>query len=67
MQCDMAIAITNTSSEAYQIYTQESQQIQDGNLTSFRIPYLVPTVLAKTFHPRTLGQKAYADLIMGVW
>lgn len=67
MQCDIAIAITNTSSPAYHVYTEEMQQVKQGNYSAVRVPVYIPTVLVKTFHPRTLGQLAYADLIKAVW
>lgn len=67
MLCDISIAASNVSSFEYQVAQEEEVQIQEGNLTELRIPWYVPTRLAKTFHPKTLGQQAFANEIMAVW
>ena len=67
MLCDIAIASSNASSFEYQVIQEEYVHIQHGNLTELRIPWYVPTRLAKTFHPKTLGQQAFANGIMAVW
>lgn len=67
MQCDIASAITNTSSEAYTVFSEDMKEMEDKNLTAVRIPWWVPTAEAKTFHPRSLGQKAFKDAIMAAW
>lgn len=67
MLCDIAVAASNTSSFEHQVIEGEILQIQRGNLTELRIPWYVPTRLAKTFHPKTLGQLAFANEIMTVW
>lgn len=67
MLCDISIAASNTSSFEYHIIQEEAVQIQGGNLTELWIPWYVPTKLAKTFHPKTLGQLAFANEIMAVW
>ena len=67
MQCDIAKAITNTSSFEYQVMSQEFQQDKNKNLTTLEVPWYVPTRLAKTFHPRTLGQQALKNAIMAKW
>ena len=66
MLCDISIAAFNTSSFEYQVVQREAVQIQQGNPTELRIPWYVPTRLAKTFHPKTLGQLAFANEIMTV-
>lgn len=67
MLCDISIAASNTSSFEHQVIEEETMQVQEGNLTELRIPWYVPTRLAKTFHPKTLGQLAFANEIMAVW
>ena len=67
MTCDVARAITNTSSLEYQIMSQEFQQVQEGNLTTLQVPWYIPTRMAKTFHPRTLGQLALKQGIMNAF
>ena len=67
MLCDIAIAASNTSSFENQVIQGDGIRIQEGNLTELRIPWYVPTRLAKTFHPKTLGQLAFANEIMAVW
>ena len=67
MLCDVSVAASNTSSFEYQVIDGETVQIQEGNLTELRIPWYVPTRVAKTFHPKTLGQLAFANEIMAVW
>lgn len=67
MLCDISIAASSASSFEHQVIEEEAVQIQQGNLTELRIPWYVPTRLAKTFHPKTLGQQAFANEIMAVW
>ena len=67
MLCDIAIAASNTSSFENQVIQGDRMRIQEGNLTELRIPWYVPTRLAKTFHPKTLGQLAFASEIMAIW
>lgn len=67
MLCDIAIAASHDSSFENQVIKDDAVQIHRGNLTELRIPWYVPTRLAKTFHPKTLGQQAFADEIMAVW
>lgn len=67
MLCDISVAASNTSSLEHQVIEGETVHILEGNLTELRIPWYVPTRLAKTFHPKTLGQLAFANEIMAVW
>ena len=67
MLCDISIAASSASSLEYEVIQEEAVQIQHGNLTELRIPWYVPTRLAKTFHPKTLGQQTFANEIMAVW
>ena len=67
MLCDISTAATSAESFEYQVIQEDAMQIKQGNLTELRIPWYVPTRLAKTFHPKTLGQRAFADEIMAVW
>ncbi|CAF9936141.1 MAG: hypothetical protein ALECFALPRED_006712 [Alectoria fallacina] len=67
MLCDIAIAASRASSFEHQVIQEETMQIKQGNLTELRIPWYVPTRLAKTFHPKTLGQQAFANEIMAIW
>ena len=46
---------------------KDAVKIQQGAFTELQIPWYVPTRLAKTFHPKTLGQQAFANEIMAVW
>ena len=39
----------------------------DKEIKTDEISWYLPTRSAKTFHPRSLGQKAYADLIQATW
>ena len=67
MLCDISIAASSASTLEHKVVQEELVQIQQGNLTELRIPWYVPTRLAKTFHPKTLGQQAFANEIMAVW
>ena len=67
MLCDISLAASDPSSFEHQIIQDEDVKIQQGNMTELRIPWYVPTRLAKTFHPKTLGQQAFANEIMAVW
>lgn len=67
MLCDISIASSNASSFEFYVIHEEAVQIRQGNVTELRIPWYVPTRLAKTFHPKTLGQLAFANEIMAVW
>ena len=67
MLCDIAIAASHASSFENKVIEEDAMRIQQGNLTELRIPWYVPTRLAKTFHPKTLGQQAFANEIMAVW
>ena len=65
--CDISAAATKNSSLERQVIIEDALKIQNNNLTELRIPWYVPTKLAKTFHPKTLGQQAFANEIMSVW
>ena len=67
MLCDIAIAASHDSSFENQVIEKDAVHMQQGNLTELRIPWYVPTRLAKTFHPKTLGQQAFANEIMALW
>ena len=67
MLCDISAAASTTSSLEQQVIFEDAVRIQQNNLTELRIPWYVPTKLAKTFHPKTLGQQAFANEIMSVW
>ena len=67
MLCDISIAASDSSSFEHQIMQEQNSRIQKDNFTELRIPWYVPTKLAKTFHPKTLGQQAFAEEIMAVW
>ena len=67
MLCDISAAAFRPSSLERQVIIEDAVKIQQNNLTELRIPWYVPTKLAKTFHPKTLGQQAFADEIMSVW
>ena len=67
MLCDIAIAASKASSFEHQVIQEETMQMKQGNVTELRIPWYVPTRLAKTFHPKTLGQQAFANEIMAIW
>ena len=67
MLCDISAAASKTSSLERQVILEDAIKVQQNNLTELRIPWYVPTKLAKTFHPKTLGQQAFANEIMSVW
>ena len=67
MLCDISVAASKESSLERQVIMEDAIKIQRNNLTELRIPWYVPTRLAKTFHPKTLGHQAFANEIMSVW
>lgn len=67
MLCDISMAASTAPSLEHKVINEEAVKIQQGNLTELQIPWYVPTRLAKTFHPKTLGQQAFANEIMAVW
>lgn len=67
MLCDIAIAASVVPSLENQVIQDDAVKIQEDQLKELRIPWYVPTKLAKTFHPKTLGQQAFANEIMAVW
>ena len=67
MLCDISRAASTAPSLEHKVINEEAVKIQQGNLTELQIPWYVPTRLAKTFHPKTLGQQAFANEIMAVW
>lgn len=67
MLCDISIAASDSSSFEHHIMQEQNVRIEKENFTELRIPWYVPTKLAKTFHPKTLGQQAIANEVMAVW
>ena len=67
MLCDISMADSSALSLEHRVLQQDNVKVQQGDLTELRIPWYVPTRLAKTFHPKTLGQQAFANAIMAVW
>ena len=68
MLCDISKAASRPSSlERRVIIEKDAVKIRENKLDELRIPWYVPTRLAKTFHPKTLGQRAFAEEIMGIW
>lgn len=67
MLCDISIAASDTSSLEHRTILEDAVKIEKGNLTELQIPWYVPTRVAKTFHPKTLGQQAFANEIMAMW
>ena len=62
--CAVAQINEDPTSPEYQRLVEDQKEIQSGNFSAHHIPWFIPTRLAKTFHARTLGEKAYADLII---
>ena len=67
MLCDISAAASKPSSLEQRVISEDAVRIQQNDLTELRIPWYVPTRLAKTFHPKSLGQQAFANEIMSVW
>ncbi len=67
MLCDIAIADSAPGSLEHEIIQADERKIRRGEVAELRIPWYVPTRLAKTFHPRTMGQRAFAGEIMRMW
>ena len=65
--CQIAQVNAEPTLPEYQILVDDQASIHDGNVSAVNIPWWIPTRQAKTFHPRTLGQNAYAQAIMEVW
>ena len=66
--CDMAQAVSNTSDLPYQVYTSGQENAHNaGNFSVLAVAWWLPTRLAKTFHPRTLGQQALKQAVVDVW
>jgi hypothetical protein len=59
--CAVAQINEDPTSPEYLRLVQDQKEIQSGNFSAHRIPWFIPTRLAKTLHARTLGEKAYAD------
>lgn len=60
MLCEMSTAGLITDNGAGGIQTS-------SNISTLEVPWYVPTRSAKTFHPKTLGHKVYADLVLELW
>ena len=67
MLCDISVAASKDPSLERQVVMEDALKIQRNELTELRIPWYVSTRLAKTFHPKTLGQQAFANEIMSIW
>ena len=49
------------------VFQHDQEALTAGDFNAQEVSYFIPTRQAKTFHPRTLGQKAYKALIMSAW
>lgn len=68
MECEVAQVLNQPQSAEYQVLMQEMQTVADhGDLTTLEVPWWVFTRQAKTFHPRSQGQQALANLIKNAW
>ena len=65
--CQIAQVNADATLPEHQILVDDQAAIHNSNVSAVNIPRWVPTRQAKTFHPRTLGQNAYAQAIMEVW
>ena len=61
--CAMALVNEDPTSPEYALLAQQQEEIRNGNFSASHIEWWKPTRELKTFHPRTLGQNAYAELI----
>jgi lysophospholipase L1-like esterase len=61
MACDAYKALNQVPTDPY------DGPSEAGNVTASDVSSVIPTRSAKTFHPRTLGHRAYVDAIRNAW
>jgi hypothetical protein len=62
--CQMARVQENSTISQHFLLEQQQAEIAAGNFSAQHVEWWKPTREIKAFHPRTLGSKAYADLII---
>lgn len=62
--CAIAQINEDPTSPQHQAFMQQHDEIRAGNFSANHIKWWMITSIFKTFHRRTLGEKAYADLII---
>lgn len=63
MLCQMALVNEDVTSPEHAFLVEQQDEIRNGNFSASHLRWWGHAGLAKTFHPRTLGQNAYAELI----